>query len=119
MDPHGLGEALAVFGFEEEAEIFSLGVLRAGWRLRETTVGELILMLLGPCAGVGFVVLDPLPEIVSWGMVGLVSLNRERFVDYLIEKAEPLISRAEERTLIEEETGPEKQSATHAGLRSR
>ncbi len=73
VDPHGLGEALAVFGFEEEAEIFSLRVLGAGWRLRETTVGELIQMLLGPYAGVGVVALDPLPEIVSWGMVGLVS----------------------------------------------
>jgi hypothetical protein len=36
---------------------------------------------------VRFVALDPLPELVSWGMVGLVSLRRERFVDRLLEKS--------------------------------
>lgn len=118
VDPNGLEEALAVFGFEEEARIFLLGGSGAGWRLRETTAGELISVLYGPCAGVGFVALDPLPEIVSRGMIGLVSLSRERFVDRLIERAEPLVSRAGEGTFIEEETGLEKKPADHAGLRS-
>ena len=106
VDPDGLGEALAIFSFEEEASIFSLGALGARWRLREITARELIQMLLGPCAGVGFVALDPLPEIISWGMVGLVSMSRKRFVDHLIERADPLGSRAEEITFVEEETGP-------------
>ncbi len=30
----GRGGALAVFGFEEEAEMFSLGIMGTGWRLR-------------------------------------------------------------------------------------
>lgn len=123
VDPDGPGEALAVFGFEEEARI-SLGVLGAGWQLRETTAGELIQILLGPsCAGIGFVALDPLPEIVSRRMVGLVSLSRERFVDRLIAREKPLVSRARERTFIQEASGPEEKltplPAAHAGLCSK
>ena len=51
--PDGQGEALAIFGFEEEAKILSLGRLGAEWRLRETTAGELIRMLLGPSRASG------------------------------------------------------------------
>lgn len=87
MDLDGRGEALAVFGFEEEAGMFALWALGEGWRLRETTAGELVEMLSGPCAGVDFVTLDPLPELVSRGMAGLVSLRREHFVDRLVERA--------------------------------
>jgi hypothetical protein len=95
MDLDGLGGALAVFGFEEEAEMFSLWASGGQWRLKETTAEELARMLSGPYAALRFVALDPLPELVSWGMVGLVSLRRERFVDRLLEKsglerAEPL-----------------------------
>ena len=78
-------EALAVFGFEDEARMFLfLGTLGAGWQLKETTAGELTSMLLGPWAGIGFVSLDPLPELVYKGMVGLVSLRKEQFMDGLI-----------------------------------
>ena len=85
----GRREALAVFGFEEEAGMFSLWSSEEGWRIRETTAGELAGMLSGPHAGVEFVALDPLPELVSRGMAGLVSLRRERFLDRLFERAEP------------------------------
>lgn len=119
VDRDGRGEALAVFGFEEEARLFSLGALGAGWRLTETTAGELIRILLGPsCASVGSVALDPWPEIVCRGMVGLVSLSRERFVAHLVKRAEPLVSG--EGTFIEEETRPERKPAplpaVHVGL---
>jgi len=87
VDLDGLGGALAVFGFEEEAEMFSLWASGGAWRLKWTTAGELAGMLSGPYAAVRFVALDPLPELVSWGMVGLVSLTRERFVDRLLERA--------------------------------
>ncbi len=72
----------------------SLGSPGAGWRLRETTAGELTGILSGSCAGVRFVALDPLPELVGRGMIGLVSVRRERFVERLIENASesPLIS---------------------------
>ena len=73
-------KALPVFSFEEEAEAFLiLGVLGTHWRIRETTPGELVSVLYGPCAGVGRVALDPLPELGGEAMVGLVSLSRERF----------------------------------------
>lgn len=87
VDLDGLGGALAVFGFEEEAEMFSLWTSGEEWRLEKTTAEELAGMLLGPYSAVRFVALDPLPELVSWGMVGLVSLRRERFVDRLLERA--------------------------------
>jgi hypothetical protein len=73
---------------------------------------------LGAFAGVGFVALDPLPEVISGGMVGLVSLSRERFVAHLIERAESLVSQVGEGIFIEEETGPEKKPIPHSGLRS-
>ena len=87
--------ALAVFSFEEEASMFlSLGSPGAGWRLKETTAEELTGILSGPCAGARFVALDPLPELVGRGMIGLVNLRRERFVRRLIENSPelPLIS---------------------------
>ncbi len=81
-------ERLPVFSFEEEAEMFlSLGKLREGWTLRRTTAGEAVSILMGSCAGVDSVALDPLPEMVCRGMVGLVSLSRERFMQRLIEEA--------------------------------
>ncbi len=95
VDLDGREGALAVFGFEEEAEMFSLWASGEEWRLKQTTAEELAAMLSGPYPAVRFVALDPLPELVSWGMVGLVSLRRERFVDRLLEsaglgRAEPL-----------------------------
>lgn len=87
--------ALAVFSFEEEAGMFlSLGSPGAGWRVKETTAGELTGILLGPCAGIRFVALDPLPELVGRGMIGLVNLRRERFVKRLAENApeSPLVA---------------------------
>ena len=80
IETGGEEEALPVFSFEEEAEAFlSLGALGTHWGIRETTPGELVSMLYGPCAGVGRVALDPLPELGGEAIVGLVSLSRERF----------------------------------------
>ena len=93
VDLDGLGGALAIFGFEEEAEMFSLWASGGEWRLEKTTAEELAGMLSGPYSAVRFVALDPLPELVSWGMVGLVSLRRERFLERLLGKAE--LERAE------------------------
>ena len=85
IDLDGAGEALPVFSFEEEAELF----LRCeapgkGWTVRETRIGELVSVLSGPCSGASMVALDPLPEIVSGGMVGLVSLDRTSFLRTLV-----------------------------------
>lgn len=81
-------EALPVFSYEEEAEMFlRLGHVRFdGWRVRESTAGELISVLYGPCAGVERVALDPLPEMFVERTVGLVSLSREHFVNLVLSR---------------------------------
>jgi|SRR5829696_1216334 len=88
-------EALPVFSHEEEAEMFlSLGQAGFdGWQARESTAGELISVLYGPCASVERVALDPLPEMLVERTVGLVSLSRERFVDLMLSRERPLARR--------------------------
>ncbi len=55
VDPDGDGGFLPVFSFKKEAETF-LGLYgderKTGWRSRETTAGELVSVLLAPCAQV-------------------------------------------------------------------
>jgi hypothetical protein len=82
-------EALLVFSHEEEADLF-LSLSEAGddgWRARESTAGELVSVLYGPCAGAKGVVLDPLPEMVAQRTLGLVSLSRECFMDLVLSTA--------------------------------
>ena len=82
----GGGEALPVFSHEEEAELFlCLGGIGDGWWVRESSAGEVVSLLVGPCAGVGSIALDPLPRtVVGAMMIELVSLSRERFLDRLM-----------------------------------
>ncbi len=77
------GRALPVFSGEGEAEMFVWlgGAFDAGWRIRETPTGELISILCGPCASVRNVALDPSPEMTKAEIVGLVTIDRERFLD--------------------------------------
>jgi hypothetical protein len=78
-------ETLPVFSSEEEAEIFfRFGGMPGGWRARESGAGELVSVLSGPCAGVKKVALDPSPEMVVEGTVGLVSLLRESFMNLIM-----------------------------------
>jgi hypothetical protein len=94
-DLAGGEEALLVFSHKEEAEMF----LRLGqvafdvWQARETTAGELLSVLYGPCAGVERVALDPLPEMLVERTIGLVSLSRECFVDLVLGRERPLAQR--------------------------
>ncbi len=87
-------ETLPIFSHEEEAETFLwLGSPGAGWRARETTAGELVSLLYGPCAGVVKVALDPLPLFGDKeAMCGLVSLLREDFVRNLVNERGPRAS---------------------------
>ena len=81
------GEALPVFSFEDEANMFlRLGALGDDWRARETSGGELVSVLCGPCAGVDRVVLDPvpLPGSLVEGLNGLLSTGREAFMRSLL-----------------------------------
>ena len=77
-------EALAVFGFEEEAEMYlRLRGLEVGWWVRETTRGELVSILYGPCAHVGRVTLDPPPEVCRRMFALFDGVDRRRFLQTL------------------------------------
>ena len=88
----GTQETLPVFSSEDEAEIFlRFGGVTGGWRARESSAGELVSMLYGPCAGVRKVALDPSPEMVNEGTVGLVSLLRDSFLGLImVRRGRPL-----------------------------
>ncbi len=82
VDLDGTGEALPVFSFEEEAEMFLLlQTTEDGHEVRETTPGQLVSILYGPCADVGRVMLDPLPEIGPRMQISLLSMDRNAFVE--------------------------------------
>jgi hypothetical protein len=84
-------EALAVFGFAEEAGLYlRLGGLEGdGWRVRESGPGEVASVLLDPCAGAKRVALDPLPETAADGALDLVSLDKKRFLALLLGENAP------------------------------
>jgi hypothetical protein len=83
----GTGEALAVFSFEEEAKMF-LDLRRCeseeGWRVRRTSVGELVSVLYGPCSDAKKVVLDPMPAVAGKEPVGLLDMHRNDFLRFLL-----------------------------------
>src|SRR5215211_4888499 len=82
VDLDGTGEALPVFSFEEEAEMFLwLQTTEDGREVRETTPGQLLSILYGPCADVGRVMLDPLPEIGARVQISLLGMDRNDFVE--------------------------------------
>ncbi len=82
VDLDGAGEALPVFSFEEEAEMFLwLQRTEEGREVRETTPGQLVSILYGPCADVGRVMLDPLPEIGVRMQISLLGMDRNDFVE--------------------------------------
>jgi hypothetical protein len=82
VDVDGAGEALPVFSFEEEAEMFLwLQTTEDGREVRETTPGQLVSILYGPCAHVGRVMLDPLPEIGARMQISLLGMDRNDFVE--------------------------------------
>jgi hypothetical protein len=90
------GEALPIFSWAEEAEMFlSFGEFEeGGWGIHESTPGRLVSMLEEDLqAQVEFVVLDPMPEMVTSvfaTMIYLVTLDRQSFIDRTIGKEEPL-----------------------------
>src|SRR5215211_4203198 len=82
VDLDGAGEALPVFSFEEEGEMFLwLQRTEDGREVRETTPGQLVSILYGPCADVGRVMLDPLPEIRASMQISLLGMDRNDFVE--------------------------------------
>ena len=85
VDLDGMGQALPVFSFEEEAEMFLL--LRRtedGQEVRQTPPEQLVSILYGPCADVGRVMLDPLPEIGARMQNSLLGMDRNDFVESIL-----------------------------------
>jgi hypothetical protein len=80
-------QALPVFSSDGEAEMFVWlgGADEHDWRVRQTSTGELVSILYGPCAGVGRVALDPSLEIIGIGAISLVSVTRERFLSWILD----------------------------------
>ena len=79
-------QVLPVFSGEGEAEMFVWlgGAFEDGWGVRETSNGELVSILYGPCGGVGRVAIDPSPELVGIDAVSLVSVTRDRFLSWIL-----------------------------------
>ncbi len=79
---NGGREVLPVFSFKEEARLFlCLRRLGEGWDIREILAGDLLLLLFDPEANAGWIALDPIPEIGSEALTGIVSLSRQSFGD--------------------------------------
>lgn len=87
-------EALPVFSFRDEAEMFlGLGGLEeGGWRIAESTAGELIARLAEyRHAGIELVALDPLPEMMGFMFdtsIALVTLSLHGFAERHITRSE-------------------------------
>jgi hypothetical protein len=82
------GCVLPVFSFEEEAQAF-LHLLfndeeEKEWRSERTESRGLVSILLGPCADIERVALDPLPLPMGRVMLPLVSMNWDTFLRYLL-----------------------------------
>ena len=85
-------KALAVFSFEEEAEMFldlQLAAYKDGWRVRQTSIGELVSVLYGPCSDTKKVVLDPIPEVGREELAELLSMHRNDFLGFLLGEEVP------------------------------
>ncbi len=112
--PHGRMEVLTIdaggetvlplFSFQEEVELFlHLQAKGADWWPRETTTGELVSLLLGLCARVDKVALDPLPSLEEREIVELVSTGRRHFVRHLMGE---VAAHSERNKPSGRETGP-------------
>jgi hypothetical protein len=79
------GRVLPVFSHKEEAELFLyLAGYDGGWRVRESSAGEVVSVLYGLCADVNSVALDLLPGMIDDGTLRLIKLGRERFLERLL-----------------------------------
>jgi hypothetical protein len=80
------GSLLPVFSGEDEAEMYLWfeGAFEDGWEVRRTSPEELMSVLYGPCSDAGAVALDPSPEIIDGPSAWFVSLNRRRFLGWMV-----------------------------------
>lgn len=74
-------QALPVFSFKEEAEMFlCLRAPQEGWRLRKTVAGELLFMFYTNLGDVRCVTLDPIPETSCLDTSWLLNIDRTAFM---------------------------------------
>jgi hypothetical protein len=80
----GKGRVLPVFsaGWAARGYLFAEAP-GGGWYVRACIPGELVSLLVGPCAGVEWVALDPRPGPRCGGEAANL-MPRENFVDYLL-----------------------------------
>lgn len=86
------GKAFVAFSFEEEAEMFlhfQPAASKDGWRVRQTSVGELVSVLYGPCSDTKKVVLDPVLEVGREELARLLSMHRNDFLGFLLREEVP------------------------------
>ena len=77
-------QALPVFSFKEEAEMFlCLKNSRDDWRVRETTPGELLSMLYTILKSIKYITLDPIPMNSAPDTSVLLSVARKDFIGRL------------------------------------
>lgn len=75
---------MPVFSREGEADSYLRAAgLEGDWRARETSLGELASLLLGPYADVSVNLLDP-PAGDAGSPEGAANVERRAFVDYLM-----------------------------------
>ena len=85
VDVPGLGEALAVFCFEEEARRY-MGYGGDGLHPCPVDPSELAALLLGPWSRFDRVTLDPMPGRDAGLMLRLASTRREGLLDHVVRK---------------------------------
>lgn len=100
---------LAVFSSEGEAELFlRLAVGDEGWKVQKTSPAKLISMLDDAVAE--RVALDPSPEMFAEHLVGLVSMDKYRFVAAICKVRADLAST---RGLLDCSRGESRSPRTH------
>ena len=82
--------ALPVFSLEELGRRFlEHRALGSEWYVRKSYNGEMISLLLGPCADVESVLPNPLPDPLAMQDALLNSVDRKRFIGFLLTPREP------------------------------
>jgi hypothetical protein len=83
------GDTLPVFSGQGEAELFLClrEARELGWDVHESSAEELVFVLSGPCAGAGFVTLDPSIETFDDQVAESLGLSREDFLEWIVSRS--------------------------------
>lgn len=89
VDLYARDKALAIFSFEEEAQMFA-GALEESdeWRVSEIENEALLRLLYRSRPFTDFIALDPLPERLAPEAANLVSVSRMCFLKHLLKQVQ-------------------------------